>query len=182
MRTALLLLATGMLHLGAQAALKDILEIDKTKANTMADLKFDTKGFAARDFQGLKEFRTDQINPGKEFKTDRRYNPGGREFPTTQAEIFTGESVLKGETSMFSRTSSLQGRKPELNDRTPFTQADNPMGDKRFNAADRRYEGPELKRRTREIDIINSTLRAKEGAEGRVLSMDEVRDILNKNQ
>jgi hypothetical protein len=81
---------------------------------------------------------------------------------------------------MFSRSSSLGEKRVELPGRAPFTREANPMGERRFAEADRRYEGPELKRRTTEIEIINQALKTKEEAEGRVLSMEEVRAVLNR--
>jgi hypothetical protein len=164
----------------ASASLDDILKIDETKANTMADLKFDTKAFQARDFQGLREFKTERINPNQEFRTNRTFDPGGRAIGTPAAEVFTGTSTLRGDATMFSRSSSLGEKRAELPGRTPFSRESNPMGERRFAAAERRYEGPELTRRTTEIEIINQALKAKEGAEGRVLSMDEVRAVLNR--
>jgi hypothetical protein len=164
----------------ASASLQDILKIDESKANNMADLKFDTKKFQAREFEGVREFKTERLNPNKEFRTNRMFDPGGRAIGTPVAEVFTGTSRLRGDATMFSRSSSLGEKRVELPGRAPFTREANPMGERRFAEADRRYEGPELKRRTTEIEIINQALKTKEEAEGRVLSMEEVRAVLNR--
>jgi len=164
------------------AALKDILVIDETKANSMADLKFNTREFQAREYNGLREFKTGAFNANKEFRTNRTFDPGGRSLGRPVAEVFTGTSTFNGEARMFSGTSAFSGKKAEVGGSEPFGRELNPMGERAFAGADKRYDGPELKRRTREIDIINDALKAKEGAEGRVLSMDEVREILNKSE
>lgn len=170
------------------AALKQMLEFEEkmNKPYNMSDKLFDTGEFkGTKKYEGLKEFKTSPINdsqpvypmPAANKSFDRSVKmPGGG------GQVFTGKSYLSTDKAF--PTGPAAGFSGDYQTKTSgeFTTALAPGYDKAYAGGDRRYEGPELRRRTVEIDIINQTLRNKESLKGGVLSMEEVKEILNKRE
>lgn len=180
MKTWILVVVWLGLVAWGQAGLKDILEVDQNKTNDMAERLFDTKTFQTRTFDANKEFRSGRFDANRQFQTGQRFDPGGRAIPVEAAEIFTGSARLSGVARGFERRSPLEGREAETRGRLPVAAEANPLGERNYRDSTLKYEGRELSRRTRELEVMERALRDRESKEGRVLSMSEVKEILNK--
>lgn len=164
----------------AVGGLKDILEVQQDKTNDMAERLFNTKTIETRQFDANREFKVRQFEVPSKFQADRRFHPGGREITVREAEIFTGKARVRVAADGFERRSNWDGRKVEVPGRAPMEVTLNPAGERTYREAGLRYDGPELRRRTTELERMEQALRERESKEGRVLSMDEVKEILNK--
>jgi len=170
------------------AALKQMLQFEEkmNKPYNMSEKLFDTGEFkGTKKYDGLKEFKTSPINgsqpvfpmPAANKSFDRSAKmPGGG------GQVFTGKSYLS--TDKVFATGPAGGFSGDYPTKTSgeFTTALAPGYDKSFASGDKRYEGPEMRRRTAEIDIINKTLQNKESLKGGTLSMEEVKELLNKRE
>lgn len=169
-------------------ALKDMLHFEDkmNKPYNMSEKLFDTGELkATKKYEGLKEFKTPPINgsqPAYPMPPANKSFDRSVKMPGGGGQVFTGKSYL-GTDKVFS-TGPAPGFSGNYPTKTSgeFTTATAPGYDKTFAGGDKRYDGPELRRRSAEIDIINQTLRNKESLKGGTLSMEEVKELLNKRE
>lgn len=169
-------------------ALKDMLHFEDkmNKPYNMSEKLFDTGEFkGTKKYEGLKEFKAPPINgsqPAYPMPAANKSFDRSVKMPGGGGQVFTGKSYLSTD-KVFSTgpAAGFSGNYPTKTS-TEFTTATAPGYDKSYAGGDKRYEGPELQRRTAEIDIINQTLRNKESLKGGTLSMEEVKELLNKRE
>ncbi|MDX6765783.1 MAG: hypothetical protein SFU85_03230 [Candidatus Methylacidiphilales bacterium] len=171
--------------LSAPAALKDILQFEDKmeKSYDMSGKIYDTQSLQrVKNYDGLKEFRTTPRNDMPTFGLPAENKGFNKSFRVSESRVFNGRSYLDASQSY--RTGPATGFSGNYSTRNAagFDTGANPMGDKTYKPARERYEGPELTRKTTEIEIINQTLQNKKDLKGGVLSMSEVREILNKRE
>lgn len=181
-RVGMVLAFLGAAMLPSRAALEDMLRIEQSKTNDMASRVFDTRQFNTKTLNEFRSIPVQELPASPVFRTGQRPDWLSKKVPLQKAEVFTGRFTVKPLEGPFSGTSSLSGRRAELPDRPGFDTSINALGNRTFVDAGRRYQGPELERKTVEIEVINQILRNKEGVEGRTLRMDEVRAILNARE
>ena len=170
------------------AELKQMLQFEDkmNKPYNMSEKLFDTGEFkGTKKYEGLKEFKTAPINgsqPAYPMPAANNAFDRSAKLPVGGGQVFTGKSYLATDKAF--PTGPAAGFTGEYPTQTSgeFSTANNPMGDKTYADGDKRYQGSELQRKTAEIDIINKTLHNKESLKGGVLSMSEVREILNKRE
>ena len=159
-------------------------ELKMHRPNDMAEKRFDTKSFQTRGTYGeLKEFKVAPQMNLKSFKTPEANKAFDRSFDTAGNKVFTGQAYLPSGVALAdftgSRASGFDAQYPVTTAQGLSMEA-NPMGGQTYSASQKRYRGPELERKTTEIELINRNLRNKESLKGETLSMEEVRDILNR--
>jgi|GEM_PF-2820261 len=170
------------------AALKDMLQFEDkmNKPYNMSDKLFDTNEFkGTKKYEGLKEFKTTPLNssqPAYPMPAANKSFDRSAKIPAGGGQVFTGKSFLAADKVY--PTGPAGGFSGNYQTRTSaeFSTATIPMGEKTYAGADKRYQGSEMQRKTTEVDIINKTLHNKESLKGGTLSMDEVREILNKTE
>jgi len=161
-------------------------ELRMHRPNDMAEKKFDTKSFQTPGKYGqLNEFKVGSPMEMKSYKPPAQNKNFDRVFSTPEKAVFTGQAYLPSAAA----TEAFAGKGASGFDaQYPVSAAEglstgaNPMGGQTYSASQKRYRGPELERKTTEIELINQTLRNKESLKGGVLSMEEVREILNRRE
>lgn len=161
-------------------------ELKMHRPNDMAEKRFDTKSFQTRGYYGeLKEFKAAPQMDLKTFKAPGANKAFDRTFDTSGNKVFTGQAYLPSGVALAdftgSKASGFDASYPVSTAQGLSTEA-NPMGGQTYSDSQKRYRGPELERRTTEIELINRTLRNKESLKGETLSMEEVREILNRRE
>jgi hypothetical protein len=161
-------------------------ELKMHRPNDMAEKKFDTKSFQTRGKYGqLNEFKVGSHLQMESFKPSAPNKNFDREFSTSENGVFTGQAYLPSGRATEAFTGKAAGG---FDGRYPVSAAQGlaaaapPMGEQTYSESQKRYRGPELERKTTEVELINQTLRNKETLKGGVLSMEEVREILNKRE
>lgn len=109
--------------------------------------------YNTKEFQGVSTYAVSSKSPYSALNT---YNPGGKE---------------------------IKGKVLEFQPARESGQMTN-FADKKFpgKGMDERYSGPELKVISKEVKVINDTLKNKDDLKDQRLSMDQIREILNKNK
>lgn len=170
------------------AALKDMLkpELRMEKPNEMREKTFDTKLFQTKGaYNGMKQFKVSPMKDLPGYKSTPANSAFEKQFAVPEKYVFTGREYLP----VGGPVSDMAGKQAPGFDGRYKTEAapglsaeSDAMAKQTYVDSGKQYRGPELDRKTTEIELINQTLRNKESLKGEVLSMQEVREILNKRE
>ena len=172
-------ISTGLV---LRAGLSDMLESpDSKKQRDYTDNRFFTKEFKTQEFSTGASSYFNTKNSGMDKSENKQFKG---EFNTKN---FRGASVYQTDVNPFFSTSKtfdaggreIKGKELEFKAARESGQESH-LGDKKFSQAELRYNGPELKTITKEVNIINEALKNKDDLKDQRLSIAEIREILNK--
>jgi hypothetical protein len=146
---------------------------------------FQSKKFELKNFEGFRENGLEK----KKFQT-REFNFGsdktafvGKEFAAKKNVEFSRESSLGGESKYFTNKTSFFNDRRVVEERRAKEDGVKAVLDReKSNMSQKVYQGPEAAKISQEMKLINETLKNKEDLVDHKISLQEIREILNKNQ
>jgi hypothetical protein len=156
-----------------------------TKTSSLTKNEFESKAFDVKKFGGMQEtglekkiFSTNDFNTGQ---SDTGW--ATKKFETKVNTDFSEESPFKRESKAFStKESRLSGMRVLEEKKAKEDGLKAILSREKSLMADMRYEGPEAKKIAQELKLINDTLKNKDDLKDHRISIEEIREILNKNQ
>lgn len=162
---------------------QDSLSGSEGKVSKMANTEFQAKNFDLKKFNtknstGLenKIFNTKEFNPGQ---TNTSWQ--NKSFNTKANSYFNRDSSLTKNNQAFGTKESSLGKVKSADDKAAREDGAESVYLKEQSVLQgMRYQGPEVKKITQELKLINDTLKNKKDLVDHRISIEEIKEILNK--